>query len=584
MMSSRLPGDRDKELRPRMGRRRGPDRDRLATFRVQLLRSVNKMGGPKSGAGGASSRRGRIAVRPPLAGSRRCVVKARYVPMNGRGMRAAGLHLAYLERDGVERDGSPGRLYGADGTFRADEFRAPLENEPRQFRFIVSPEDGDRLDLTELARQLMDRVEKDTGRRLIWAAVNHHNTDNPHVHIVVRGVDRDGDEVRIDGRYIGREMRWRAQEIATRELGPRPEIDYSQARTVEVERERFTEIDEILAGHAGPDGRLTIGTLLAAPGAEGRVCLVRLQVLETMELARQERAGVWKLEDGWQETLHRMAERKDITERLWRIVGDRALRQRVIDGRAPVSTFEGVVAGKGLEDELAGTMFVAIMSRAGEACYVRVPPEIADGMRQGEAVRIGSDIQPWLRPADRIIARAAQDSGGLYDPVRHQRALEDLQRGRGQPDQPTPAERVTANVRRLERLARFRLAARLPDGRWRVPADLVAQLEAREKSHPQHRLRVQPVREWERDELAQAVAKRSGLAYVREPAGMRGRCFACQPTESGSEFIRIVDEAGRRFALIPKPAAGQRLEGQVVTVTRDADGRLSVQLGRQISR
>jgi hypothetical protein len=27
------------------------------------------------------------------------------------------LHLVYLERDGVERDGSPGRLYGADDTF-----------------------------------------------------------------------------------------------------------------------------------------------------------------------------------------------------------------------------------------------------------------------------------------------------------------------------------------------------------------------------------------------------------------------------------------------------------------------------------
>ena len=32
-------------------------------------------------------------------------------------------------------------------------------------------------------------------------------------------------------------MRWRAQEIVTRELGPRPEIDYSRGRTAEVERD-----------------------------------------------------------------------------------------------------------------------------------------------------------------------------------------------------------------------------------------------------------------------------------------------------------------------------------------------------------
>jgi len=78
-----------------------------------------------------------------------------------------------------------------------------------------------------------------------------------------------------------------------------------------------------------------------------------------------------------------------------------------------------------------------------------------------------------------------QENAGIYDPIQHQRALEPVQRGRGQTGEPTAAERVTANVRRLERLARFRLAVRLPDGRWRVPTDLVAQLEAREKTHPQ---------------------------------------------------------------------------------------------------
>jgi type IV secretory pathway VirD2 relaxase len=512
------------------------------------------------------------------------VVKGRYVPLNEQGIKAARLHLAYLERDGVERDGSPGRLYGADGTFTAEEFRAPLENEPRQFRFIVSPEDGDQLDLTEFARQFMRQVEKDTGRPLIWAAVNHHNTDNAHVHIVIRGVDRDGDELRIDGRYIGREMRWRAQEIVTRELGPRPEVDYSRQRTAEVGRDRLTEIDEVLAQHADAGGRVAIGKLLAEPGAEGRVCVARLEVLETMQLARQERTGTWKLADGWQEILRQMGERNDITERLWRIVGDRALRQRVIDGRDPTPPFDGFVAGKGLEDELAGTMFVAVMSGAGEACYLRVPPETADGLRPGEPVRIGSETQPWVRPADRIIARIAQGNGGIYDPARHQQELQDLPRGRAQPGEPTPAERVTANIRRLDRLARFRLAARLPDGRWRVPADLVAQLEAREKSHPQHRLRIQMVAEWERDDLGGAIARRAGLAYVREPATFRGRCFACEPTPSGAEFIRVVEEGGRRFSLIPKAAVRERLEGRVVTLARDSDGRLSIRFGPEISR
>ena len=520
----------------------------------------------------------------PHSASRRCVLKGRYVPMNAHGMKAARLHLAYLERDGVERDGSPGRLYGADDTFQAEEFRAPLENEPRQFRFIVSPEDGEGLDLQEFTRQFMRQVEKDTGRRLHWAAVNHHNTDNPHVHIVIRGVDRDGDELRIDGRYIGREMRWRAQEIITRELGPRPDIDYSQTREAAVERDRFTEIDEVIAERAGRDGALTVGKLLAVPGAEGRVCLARLEVLRSMELAHQERPGIWKLTDGWQDVLRQLGERNDINERLWRIVGAQALRQRVIDGRDPTPVFDGVVAGKGLEDELAGTMFVAVMNDAREACYVRVPPEIAHALRGGERVRIGSETQPWLGAADRIIARFVQENGGIYDTGKHQRALEALQRGRDQGSEPTAAERVTANVRRLERLARFRLAVRLPDGRWQVPSDLVAQLEAREKAQPQHRLRIQSIAEWEREELGRTIARHAGVAYVREPAAFRGRCFACEPTTSGAEFVRVVDEAGRRFTLIAKAALGQHLEGQTVTLARDERGRLVLERGLGRSR
>ena len=52
-------------------------------------------------------------VPAPRASSRRCVVKARFVPMNAYGARAAALHLSYIEREGVEQDGSSGRVYGA---------------------------------------------------------------------------------------------------------------------------------------------------------------------------------------------------------------------------------------------------------------------------------------------------------------------------------------------------------------------------------------------------------------------------------------------------------------------------------------
>ena len=345
-MSRNNPFDPQHTFRPKMGGRIGFDRDRVPSFRALMARALNKYGGIRVRAK-RSPQPGRVAVREPHARSRRCVIKARYVPLTARGLKAAKMHLAYLERDGVERDGSAGRLYGADETFASEEFRAPLENEQRQFRFIVSPEDGDRLDLKEFAREFMHRVERDTGRRLIWAAVNHHNTDNPHVHIVIRGVDRDGDDVRIDGRYIGREMRWRAQEVVTRELGPRLEIDLSRERAADIDRHRLTEIDRMLGEHASADGTVRLQTLLAAPGPEGRVCIGRLQTLEGLQLARQEKTGVWRLADGWQGVLASIGERDDMVQRLVPLVGHEAIRYQVLDQRVSCPVVEGVVTGKG---------------------------------------------------------------------------------------------------------------------------------------------------------------------------------------------------------------------------------------------
>jgi hypothetical protein len=504
--------------------------------------------------------------------------------LTAHGLKAARLHLAYLERDGVERDGSPGRLYGADEQFNVGEFRTPLKNEPRQFRFIVSPDDGHRLDLTEFTRQFMRQVEKDTGRRLIWAAVNHHNTDNPHVHIVIRGVDRDGDELRIDGRYIGREMRWRAQEIATRELGPRLERQFWGDRVAEAGRERLTEMDKALATYLDPNRAVTLAQLLARSGDDGRLCLARLKTLETLELAKQERGGTWRLEENWQKSLVELGQRQDIIERLQPFIGQRAIAYQEADSQTPVPEFDGVVVGKGLDDELAGTMFVAIATPAGEPWYLRVSPDVAESLRQGESVRVGTDIRAWLKPADRIIARFALDNGGIYDPARHQSALENLRQQQRQPGEPSPAERVTANVRRLDRLARFRLANRLPDGRWQVPADLIAQLQEREKTHPQYRLRIEPLAAAQRREFVQALEKKTGFAYVNDPASFRGRLLVSAATRSGAQHVAIVDEAARRFTLVPNVAGAERMHGRMVVMNRGPEGQVAIRVGPEISR
>ena len=105
---------------------------------------------------------------------RRVVVKF-HIARAGRiaGNGAFRAHLHYIQRDGVERDGKGGELYGPEGeTPGASDFLKRSEDDRHQFRIIVSPEDGVALgDLREHTRALMTQMERDLGARLDWPLV-----------------------------------------------------------------------------------------------------------------------------------------------------------------------------------------------------------------------------------------------------------------------------------------------------------------------------------------------------------------------------------------------------------------------------
>jgi type IV secretory pathway VirD2 relaxase len=190
--------------------------------------------------------------------SRRVTVKARIVKLNpqrgavrGRfcvSSKAVDAHLLYLERDGVNRDGERGEVYSA--TEETTDGRAFLERgreDRHQFRFIVSAEDGVELDdLRRTTGDLMAQMEVDLETKLDWIAVDHHNTGNPHSHILVRGITDDGKILNIAGDYIAHGIRERANEIVTLELGRQTDLEVTDQLRREVEAERFTRLDRML--------------------------------------------------------------------------------------------------------------------------------------------------------------------------------------------------------------------------------------------------------------------------------------------------------------------------------------------------
>ena len=112
--------------------------------------------------------------------------------------------IRYLHRDVTTRDGERGRLYAAEtDAADGDVFTKRGREDRHQFRFIVAPEDGDRLsDLRAFTRDVMRQMEEDLGTRLDWVAVDHFNTGHPHSHVVVRGRDDLGKDLIIAQDYI----------------------------------------------------------------------------------------------------------------------------------------------------------------------------------------------------------------------------------------------------------------------------------------------------------------------------------------------------------------------------------------------
>ena len=228
-------------------------------------------------------------------------MKARVVRHQGRKFRAAPLtrYVFYLQREGVSRDGSDGRMFDASSEI-ADEraFAERCEDDRHHFRFIISPEDAATLDnLSTFTRELMRDAERDLGTRLDWIAIDHWNTDNPHVHLLIRGVGDDGKDLVISRAYISRGFRERAAERVTLELGPRTEHEIHSALEREVEAERWTSLDRALRDRAD-DG---VGIADLRPDGAGddpelrRLMLGRAAKLERFGLAEQIAPGCWTL-------------------------------------------------------------------------------------------------------------------------------------------------------------------------------------------------------------------------------------------------------------------------------------------------
>src|SRR5215467_2195345 len=320
-----------------------------------------------------------FSIRPDASSSKRasCVTA-------GRGPRAATLsaHVRYLKRDGVTRTGETARMFTRE-TDLADEraFAERCRDDRHHFRFIVSPDDAPEMtDLRAFARELAADMERDLGTKLDWIAVDHYNTDNPHVHLLIRGKAEDGRDLVISRDYISRGIRARAQDRVAIELGPKPEHEIRSALERQVEADRWTQLDAVLRREADESGFIDLRTIEPVkpqprptdPQIRG-LMIGRLQRLERMGLATNAGPSQWVIGVDAETTLRDLAFRSDIIKTMHKALAtdgvDRPIADYTIHGSD--TPLIGRLVAKGLHDELTGEAYAVIDAVDGRAHHVR---------------------------------------------------------------------------------------------------------------------------------------------------------------------------------------------------------------------
>lgn len=414
-------------------------------------------------------------ARPSAAAARRVVVKVRYAANGGGRTAPLRAHVAYLSREGTQRRSPPELAAGpaledptrsidyltreehgaffdrASDTVDAKAVTAQWAADPRHFRIIISAEDGAALgDLKPFIREVVAGLEAKLGTKLDWLAVNHHDTDNPHSHVLVRGRRPDDQDLFIPSRLISSGIREHAQEIVTRVLGPRLGVDLVQERFNVITSMMVTPLDrELLAAAHG-------GAMMP-----GRVDLAaRLERLEAWGLAQRQTDG-WRLQPGLAARLRDMAAHEEVVRAVTAVRPERE-PQLILeaDRTAPVI---GELVYLGQVDEIGDQFLAVVETGAGELRYARF------GRQQDLAVLAGADpgaivgFEPnrlAIRPSDVVVARTAASSGGLYSVKIHAEF------------EPGVDQRLlAANVRRLEVMRRMGLVQRSANGEFIVGQD-----------------------------------------------------------------------------------------------------------------
>lgn len=332
--------------------------------------------------------------------NQRCAVRVMYAKNTVAGQWRA--HGRYVARESATQESDP-KAVGFDSRGESIDIAARLEGwqkagDERLWKLIVSPEFGDRTDMKRLTRDLVSRMEKDLGTQVQWVAAAHHNTEHPHVHVALRGIGAEGHPLHLSKDYVKQGIRQIAEDLCTRQLGHRTELDAAAAQRREVHQHRFTSLDRIINRDAekAEEAASPFFTVVMDPNRGGpsrNAPLVeqhtaeRLKFLESMGLAEPAGPNTWHVRQDFENVLRAMqrsADRQKMLAAHGVLMSDERLPLAVLDFRR-LTALEGRILVHGEEDtgRQLGRSYFMLEGTDGRVHYVYYTPELEAARSQG---------------------------------------------------------------------------------------------------------------------------------------------------------------------------------------------------------
>jgi len=365
----------------------------------------------------------RLTGRPRAAGGginrggfhQRCAIRVMYSKNAGRGQwRAHGRYIVRGSAAGPRGAGFDQTRDQCDIAQHLDEWQTA--GDPRLFKLIISPEFGERLDLRDLTRRLMSRMESDLGSALQWVAIAHFNTEHPHVHVALRGIRDTGEPLALGRDYVKSGIRMRAEELCTAALGYRTERDAAEAARREIPEARYTSLDRLIRRRAQPAQSPDHFVVAADPRdpalkptarIQEQHIAARLQVLQSMRLCDAISPGVWMVRSDFEVVLRAMQRAGDRQKMLAAhaaLLSDPRLPMQVTDHHA-IQLLEGRVITHS-EEEGSGRTYMLLEGTDARVHFIYHSPEIAAAWQRGR-----------LRPNSfiRLRRRSGDDQLSVFD-------------------------------------------------------------------------------------------------------------------------------------------------------------------------